>query len=491
MAKYGKGSKVTKRDLSALSEDLGRPVRGVASVGARCKCGRPLVAVTQPRLESGTPFPTTFYLASPALNVACSRLESSGYMAELEERLNEDRSLREAYEAAHLDYLARRDEVAEETGVGRVPEIDGITAGGMPDRVKCLHALVGHSLSAGLGVNPIGDIALKEIEDRGWWSTDECYCESGKLMRVAAIDCGTNSTRMLVADVTEDGTVLDQVREMVITRLGEGVDAAGVLDPMAVQRTLEVVKEYMAQVRELKPKKLRVVATSAARDASNGEGFLKDLKKLTGVTPELLTGEEEAELSFQGALSALPEDAKGSRMVVDIGGGSTEFVTGTDHVDRAVSVNMGSVRVTERFGPEPWRRSNLAEATEWVDERLAAADKIVDFAGADTLVGLAGTVTTIAAYLAGVEEYDPAVTHGLVLDADKWAEGTTYMLRTKVEEKEQLAFMPPGRADVIGGGALIWQRLLDRIKEERGGDMPTIVVSEHDVLDGLAISQAM
>ena len=169
---------VTEADLVAIREDLGRDARGVAGVGARCVCGRPLVVVTSPRLPNGSPFPTTFYLSSPPLTLACSRLESAGYMAELATRLAEDPDLAAAYARAHQDYLRRRSHVGEETGLGEVPEIAGISAGGMPNRVKCLHALVGHSLAAGPGVNPIGDLALAEIHRRGWWEPAHCSCRS-------------------------------------------------------------------------------------------------------------------------------------------------------------------------------------------------------------------------------------------------------------------------------------------------------------------------
>lgn len=173
---YGTGSEVTSDDALAVSEDLGRRVRGLAEVGARCVCGRPLVAVTAPRLPNGTPFPTTFYLSAPPLVVACSRLESSGYMNGLAKQLEEDPQLKEGHATAHEDYLARRETLRRNLELDEVPEIEGITAGGLPNRVKCLHALVGHSLVAGRGVNPVGDIALEEIAERGWWNDTQCFC---------------------------------------------------------------------------------------------------------------------------------------------------------------------------------------------------------------------------------------------------------------------------------------------------------------------------
>ncbi len=164
------GSAATQQDLAALEAQLGRKPRGVVGVAARCKCGNPLVVITEPRLADGSPFPTTFYLTSPELVRACSTLEAEQLMEMYNEQLRDDATLRDAYVIAHEDYLQRR------ANLGSVPEIEGISAGGMPARVKCLHALIGHALAAGSGVNPIGDAALEEIAARGWWSQQECGC---------------------------------------------------------------------------------------------------------------------------------------------------------------------------------------------------------------------------------------------------------------------------------------------------------------------------
>ncbi len=161
-------------DLDTLSRQLGRPVRDVVEIGARCRCGHPLVATTAPRLSNGIPFPTTYYLTHPTITAAVSRLEANGVMVEMTERLSQDQELAAAYRSAHEAYLAVRDEIAERTGVGEVPEIAGISAGGMPERVKCLHVLVGHALAAGPGVNPLGDEALRLI--RQWWTPETCVC---------------------------------------------------------------------------------------------------------------------------------------------------------------------------------------------------------------------------------------------------------------------------------------------------------------------------
>ncbi|NYD79080.1 DUF501 domain-containing protein [Arthrobacter cupressi] len=161
-------------DLDVLSRQLGRPVRDVVEIPARCVCGNPLVAATAPRLSNGTPFPTTFYLTHPVITSAVSRLEAGGTMNEMNDRLAADSGLAEAYRGAHEAYLRARDEIAGRSGTGDVPEIAGVSAGGMPTRVKCLHVLVGHSLAAGPGVNPLGDEALDAIAE--WWTKDRCYC---------------------------------------------------------------------------------------------------------------------------------------------------------------------------------------------------------------------------------------------------------------------------------------------------------------------------
>lgn len=165
----------TAHDLEVLSRQLGRPVRDVVEIPARCVCGNPLVAATAPRLSNGTPFPTTFYLTHPVITSAVSRLEAAGVMNAMNEQLAGDPGLAAAYRSAHDAYLAARDAIGQRSGIGTVPEIDGISAGGMPTRVKCLHVLVGQSLAAGPGVNPLGDEALVQISE--WWTTDRCYCE--------------------------------------------------------------------------------------------------------------------------------------------------------------------------------------------------------------------------------------------------------------------------------------------------------------------------
>lgn len=165
----------TEQDLRVLSRELGREVRGVVEIPARCTCGNPLVVATAPRLENGTPFPTVFYLAHPVIAQAASRLEAAGTMYSMTERLQQEEELAAGYQAAHQDYLAQRERIRQQSGTGEVPEIDGVSAGGMPTRVKCLHALLGHTLAVGTGVNPLGDETLEAVAP--WWTPEQCACD--------------------------------------------------------------------------------------------------------------------------------------------------------------------------------------------------------------------------------------------------------------------------------------------------------------------------
>jgi exopolyphosphatase/guanosine-5'-triphosphate,3'-diphosphate pyrophosphatase len=301
------------------------------------------------------------------------------------------------------------------------------------------------------------------------------------MTRVAAIDCGTNSIRLLIADVT--GTVTDVVRRMEIVRLGEGVDRTGRLADAAIERTRRVLGEYAAQVAEHGAARVRMVATSATRDAANAGDFRAMVRATLGAEPEVVSGDEEARLSFTGAVRGLPAGAEAPYLVVDIGGGSTEFVTGQSTVDKAISVDIGCVRMTERHLPDdPPSRAQIAAAeadiTAAVDRALAA----VDGTRARTLVGLAGSVTTVAALAIGLTEYEPARIHHARVPYPEVAKITAGLLAQTREQRLSVAVMHPGRADVIGAGALV----LKVIMERSGAD--SVIASEHDILDGIALS---
>lgn len=305
--------------------------------------------------------------------------------------------------------------------------------------------------------------------------------------RVAAIDCGTNSIRLLVADVDlEAGTLVDLDRRMLIVRLGQDVDRTGRLAPEALERTFAACEEYAAVVRDLGAQAVRFVATSASRDASNRDVFVAGVRERLGVEPEVVTGGEEAALSFTGAVRGLPPGAVDlPTLVVDIGGGSTEVVLGDTAPLAAISVDVGCVRMTERhLRADPPTPAEVAAATADVDaalDRVAAAVPLEQAAG---LVGLAGSVTTVAALALGLTAYDPAAIHGARLpaaDVRAWSERLLVMTH---DERAALPPMHPGRVDVIGAGVLVLRRLLDRT------GLPEVVVSERDILDGIAWSAA-
>lgn len=295
---------------------------------------------------------------------------------------------------------------------------------------------------------------------------------------VAAIDCGTNSIRLLIATETPTGLV-DVDREMRIVRLGQGVDRTGRLADAAVERTLAAVREYQERISHHDVDRIRFVGTSAMRDANNGKQLMDSVEAIIGVRPEIIPGAEEAALSFRGAVSSLTAPAP--RMIVDIGGGSTEFVFGGDTPEAAISIDMGSVRVTERFG------SDFGAAAQWIDRKLDVAESTVDFTRLGSLVGVAGTVTTLAAHSLGATGYQPELTHGKFLTWEQWNAAADFMMDQPVEVKAALPFMPQGRADVIGAGALIWQRIIHRVAQ-RTPELGGAYVSEHDILDGIALS---
>ena len=314
---------------------------------------------------------------------------------------------------------------------------------------------------------------------------------SPKSETVAAIDCGTNSIRLLIADRI-DGRLRDLHREMRIVRLGEGVDATGQFSPDALARTRAALEDYAALLRGHGVRKLRMVATSATRDAANREDFFAMTADVLGsVVPgaiaEVITGSEEAELSFNGAVGEL-DSAAAPFVVVDLGGGSTEVVLGTGSGVRAsYSADIGCVRMTERcLHSDPPTVAEVAAAREVVRERLAEALRVVPVAQAKTWVGVAGTFTTIAALAYGMAEYDADAIHlSRVRFGDLLAVCDKLIGMTRAQ-RAALGPMHEGRVDVIGGGAIVVEELAAALGELAGID--EIIVSEHDILDGIALS---
>jgi exopolyphosphatase/guanosine-5'-triphosphate,3'-diphosphate pyrophosphatase len=315
----------------------------------------------------------------------------------------------------------------------------------------------------------------------------------GFVTRVAAVDCGTNSLRLLIADVDPGRAELtDVVRRMEIVRLGQGVDQTGRLAPDALARTVSVLRDYADVIAASAACAVRMVATSATRDASNSGEFTRQVKEILGVAPDVLTGPEEAALSFTGATAELAAADGGPFLVADIGGGSTEFVLGVaarggagERATHALSVNIGCVRMTERhLRGDPPARDEVAAATADVDAALAAVAEAVPVRRAGTLVGLAGSVTTVAGIALGLPAYDASRIHHARVSAADVHEVTGSLLARTRAERAAIGVMHPGRVDVIGGGALV----LDRIMQRFG--FGEVLVSEHDILDGIAWSLA-
>lgn len=298
-------------------------------------------------------------------------------------------------------------------------------------------------------------------------------------MRVAAIDCGTNSIRLLIADI-EGSNFREVLRDMEIVRLGQGVDKTGQFDPEAIKRTLAATEKFAEAIRQKGVVKIRFCATSATRDASNRQLFIDGVKSILGIEPEVIPGTEEAALSFMGATKEL-YPADGPFLVVDIGGGSTEFVLGTSDVEFAKSVNIGCVRMSERhLNSQPPARSQLEAAIHDIDLAIIDAGNAVPFKKAQTLVAVAGTATTVAAASLELPEYDRYSIHLSRIPAESVHNVAAMFQSMTREEIAKLGYMHPGRVDVITSGALILSRVmvLTGAKE--------FIASESDILDGIA-----
>lgn len=319
-------------------------------------------------------------------------------------------------------------------------------------------------------------------------------------MRVAAIDCGTNSIRLLIADVATGGpgrerealTLTDVHREMRVVRLGQGVDATGMLAHEALERTFAAAEDYAALIRDHSVDRIRFVATSATRDAGNRDVFVAGIKARLGVEPVVVGGAEEAGLSFAGAASVLPTLQGELVLVVDLGGGSTEFVVGNaDGVQAAISTDMGCVRFTERYLlSDPPTAAEIAAAEAAVEAKLVDVLAVVPLAAVTRVVGVAGTVTTITAQALALASYDSEAIHAAVVPLQNMDKAAGELLGMSRAERASLGFMHPGRVDVIGAGSLIWRTVLRRLAVLTQGRLESVTASEHDILDGIALGAA-
>ena len=448
-------------DLEAVREQLGLDPSTPFSVLARCTGGHPLAIRNRPLDAEGHPFPTTYWLTCPAAVKGVSRLESEGWIA----RLNDDPQLAAGVEAAHHAYAAEREAMLE--GSGSWGGVGGARAG-----IKCLHAHYAFHLAGG-------------DDPAGRWTADRVepvHAEEPQ-GRVAAIDQGTNSTRLLILERGPDGEPVELARDMVITRLGEGVDGTGRLVHGSIARTLEVVGRFSRRAHALHADRIRLGATSAVRDASNRDDFLDPVRELIGVEPEVIDGEREAALSFLGGTRGL-DTALGPFLLVDVGGGSTEFVYGREprQAEGAVSTQIGSVRLTERVQPSDRpSEDDLTALRKEADAELDRVERALPVRDARTLVAVAGTATTLQACALGLERYDPDVVHRSTLalaDAERTLRDLAAMTN---EQRAAIPVMPKGRGDVIVAGATILVTAMRRFGSEAA------LVSETDILDGLAL----
>ncbi|HWC32596.1 MAG TPA: DUF501 domain-containing protein [Actinomycetota bacterium] len=448
--------------LRLVARQLGREPQAAFEVVARCHDGHPLVVRNHPVDRSGNPFPTLYWLTCPAATKAVSRLEAEGWIGRLADRAEADPNFGAALARAHDEHARDRGRfVPDASGWGGV--------GGARAGVKCLHAHYANHLAGGR--DPVGAWVAERVEP--------VHAEAPTRRRVAAVDIGTNSIRLLVAD--ERGGAVDEIaRDLLITRLGQGVDDVGRIDPEALRRTMSVLERYVVRARALGASEIRVAATSAVRDATDRAVLEREVERLAGVGPEVLSGTREAELSFLGATTGL--DAEPPYLVFDIGGGSTEIVVGSAEPEATASVDIGSVRLTERVRPsDPPSESDVARMEDIAAALLAPAEHAVPAGRAATLVGVAGTTTTVQAIALGLDRYDPEAINGSILRLEDARRVARELARMTVADRRAVPVMTPGREDVIVAGSVILVEIFQRWRFD------ACIVSERDLLDGLAI----
>lgn len=447
-------------DFEILTEQLGRVPSVRFDVIVRCHGGHPLVIRNHHLDEEGNPFPNLYWLTCPDVSKAVARLESEGAIGELNRRFEEDADFARAVAGAHAGYARER--------ARNFPEAEAWGGvGGTRKGIKCLHAHYANHLAG--GEDPVGSWVASRIEPvHGEPVTG----------RVAAIDQGTNSIRLLVVEPGDHPREL--ARDMMITRLGKDVDQTGRLSEEALSRTHDVLRRYCRRARALHAGRIRMSATSAVRDASNREALSEMVRRETGEDLQVIAGEREAELSFVGSAPEFPE-APRPMLMVDIGGGSTEFVIGDEVPRRSMSVQLGSVRLTERYlAHDPATAEELDAARAEIARILGEVDAALPVGSARSLIAVAGTATTVQAISLGLPRYDPDLIHRTVLPLEDVEQVLARLAKMTVAEKAALPVMAPGRADVIVAGAEILAAVM------RTWGFREALVSEHDILDGLA-----
>jgi exopolyphosphatase / guanosine-5'-triphosphate,3'-diphosphate pyrophosphatase len=491
---------VTTWSAAVIEAQLGRPARGLVGVAVTCPFGFPAVVETSPYLEDGEPFPTLLYLTCPSAVQVVSREEAAGGVASLRRLVRDSPAWLVALVELETRYRRRRSQLAKPMQIdgGAVLET-GI--GGPPlDEASCLHAYTAALLAATAGwfgseATPTA-ATPSAATTRHWhdllaglgrlWCIDRvCASVAPSGGRRAAIDLGTNSVRLLVADLVA-GRPRTVVRRARVTRLGEGLETAHRFSPEARQRTAAVVAEFVTEARQTGAETISLVGTSACREAADGAEFVGDLGREHAIAARVVSGEEEARLSFLGATL----DITGNVVLLDVGGGSTELVrTGVEGGLAAVSVEAGCVRGTERwFTSDPPSPKERAAARAAIKAQFAplrdafGASAPEGRPGAAVLVGVAGTVTTFACLSLGLAAYDPDAIHLTTLDRTRLADEVERLATMRASDRAALSCMQAGRADVIVAGGEILLGAMETLGWER------LIVSERDILDGIVMA---
>ena len=460
---------MTPADIARVGELLGRVPQGQFEIVVRTKSGDPVVLRNAPFLDDGTPMPTRYWLLGEHETVIVGRLEASGGVNQAEADIGPT-----ALEATHNRYAAERDAAIDPTHTGPRP-FGGV--GGTRIGVKCLHAHFGWWLA--MGDDPVGQWVADKLDV----SRDDYVVANNVRSRpvftspVAAIDIGTNSTNLLIVDPQGN----EIVREVNVTRLGKGVAASGLLDDSAIAATVQQLAVYASLLKQHNVETFRVTATEACRRASNANIFLDQAQTILGKRPEIISGVLEGQLAYRGALSKL-EPHNGTTIVVDIGGGSTEVMIGVgNELQHTVSFPFGAVVLTEtelqRDPPRPEELTNaIGLVTDFMDDLVREQPQVLE---ATRVVGVAGTIVTIAAVELGIARFDPVALHGMTLTREAAEDVFRTLATESLADRKSNPGLPAERADVIVGGCCALVGIMRRLR------LPSITVSVHNLLDGV------
>jgi exopolyphosphatase/guanosine-5'-triphosphate,3'-diphosphate pyrophosphatase len=467
------------RDTARIVELLGRTPRGDFDVVVRTRDGDPVVVRNAPLLHDGTPMPTRYWLVGERESVLAGRLESAGGVDEAESAIDP-----ESIAETHRRYAAERDAQIPADHTGPRPS-GGV--GGTRIGVKCLHAHLGNWLAG--NDDPVGEWTASRsgisrddyvIDAAVETSSTEVPVSRASRSPIAVIDVGTNSTNLLIAD--GNGTEIE--RRVTVTRLGRDLAATAVLSDDSIRTTLACLAAYRAAIDHHGATLVRVAATEACRRATNSRDFIDPAENILGVRPQILDGTDEGRLAYRGAIASLGA-ANGTTLVIDIGGGSTELMLGDDRLRATLSVPIGAVTVTEtelhRDPPRPEELTNaIGLAADYADDFIRMHPEVL---GVDRVIGVAGTIVTVAAVELGLRAFDRGALHGLVLPREAIEDVFRTLATESLEDRRHNPGLPPDRADVIVGGTCILVGLLRRLHVSH------LTVSIDSILDGMVMEE--